>query len=176
MTLSLVSTVTVGSGGAASIEFTGIPQTATDLYLVISGRSAYASGSSAALQISVNASATGYVNKILAGTGSAVLSSSGSTAYVSGYLDMPAATSTANTFGNTALTIPNYTSSVAKTFSLDTVGENNAAAAVQVITAGSWSGTAAITSVKAAVANGFVEYSTASLYTVQKGSGGASVA
>jgi len=34
-TLKKIQTVTVGSGGAASIEFTSIPQTYTDLKLVV---------------------------------------------------------------------------------------------------------------------------------------------
>jgi hypothetical protein len=37
-TYKLIETVTVGSGGAANIEFTSIPQTYTDLKLVISGK------------------------------------------------------------------------------------------------------------------------------------------
>jgi hypothetical protein len=36
---NLIATTTVGSGGAASIDFTGIPQTYTDLFLVSSLRS-----------------------------------------------------------------------------------------------------------------------------------------
>jgi hypothetical protein len=37
-TYTLISSVTVGSGGAANIEFTSIPQTYTDLLYKISGR------------------------------------------------------------------------------------------------------------------------------------------
>ena len=39
-TYTLISSVTVGSGGASSIDFTSIPATYTDLCLVWSGRSA----------------------------------------------------------------------------------------------------------------------------------------
>jgi hypothetical protein len=39
-TMVKIDTVTVGSGGAASIEFTNIPQTYTDLQIVLSARSA----------------------------------------------------------------------------------------------------------------------------------------
>jgi len=38
MTMTHISTVQVGAGGAASINFTSIPQTGTDLALVMSGR------------------------------------------------------------------------------------------------------------------------------------------
>jgi hypothetical protein len=37
-TYEIISSVTVGAGGAAYIEFTNIPQTYTDLNLVFSGR------------------------------------------------------------------------------------------------------------------------------------------
>jgi hypothetical protein len=38
-TYTLINSVTVGSGGAASMEFTSIPSTYTDLVVKISGRS-----------------------------------------------------------------------------------------------------------------------------------------
>ena len=37
-TFKKIQTVTVGSGGAASIDFTSIPQTYTDLKIVLSAR------------------------------------------------------------------------------------------------------------------------------------------
>jgi hypothetical protein len=38
-TYEIISSVTVGSGGAANIEFTSIPATYTDLYVLASIRS-----------------------------------------------------------------------------------------------------------------------------------------
>ncbi len=40
MTMTLVSTVTVGSGGASSIEWTSIPQSGKDLLILLSARAA----------------------------------------------------------------------------------------------------------------------------------------
>ena len=41
VTHNLISTITVGSGGAASIDFTSIPQTYTDLLVKISLRAVF---------------------------------------------------------------------------------------------------------------------------------------
>lgn len=173
--MKLISTVTVGSGGAASIDFTSIPQTDTDLVVLFSGRTTEASVV-AELNFRFNASSSGYSYKYLQGTGSSVITSDGGPA---GYLytQTNGSSATSNTFGNSQIYIPNYTSTVAKSISIDQVSENNATASDLRIYAYSWTGTAAITSVTAYPASGqtFAQYSTASLYTITKGSGGATV-
>jgi len=170
MTMTLVSTVTVGSGGAANIEWTSIPQTATDILITLSSRSSLGDG----VTVEINGSSTGFVWKRLYGSGTAAFSSGDSTN------DFGAASNssgkTADTFASTQIYIPNYTSSIAKSISSDQVGENNATSSYQQIRAMSWSGTSAITSIKLISEATFVQYSTASLYTITKGSGGASVA
>jgi hypothetical protein len=174
--MSLVSTVTVGAGGASSIDFTGIAAGATDLLLTVSARSS--STTTNAFAFRLNSSATGYADKNLRGNGSAASSvnSGVSTYFWTGYV-IPGTGDTANTFGSAQLYIPNYTSSVAKSLSFDGVGENNSTTAWSQLSSGSWSGTAAITSISifAESAITFAQHSTASLYTITKGSGGASV-
>lgn len=175
--MTLVSTVTVGAGGAASIEFTGIPQTATDLLVVLSGRSTDASTSDSVF-LTFNNSSSSYSYRNLYGTGSATgsLSNSG-LGSMPIYRAINAANATAKTYGNTAIYVPNYAGSTAKSVSADGVNENNATAAEQFTVAGLWSGTSAITSLKLTPGSGtnFTQYSTASLYTITKGSGGATV-
>lgn len=176
MTMTLVSTVTVGAGGASSIDFTSIPQTGTDLLLVVSPRSQV---TGTVLTLKFNGSSTGYSDRRLFGYGSGVGSGSNyasGTEMVSGY----AASSgeTANTFGNNAIYIPNYSSSSTnKSVSSDGAYENNATSNFMSITAGLWSNTSAITSINLYIYGGgtFAQYSTASLYTITKGSGGATV-
>jgi hypothetical protein len=163
--MQLVSTVTVGSGGASSIEFTGIPQTGTDLLLVFSGRSDNFGG----LGLQFNSDTGGnYANRSLLGTGSSVSSSTFGTNYIRDFVNESGFT--ANTFSSSAYYIPNYTSAVAKSVSVDGVQENNATQSRQIITAGRWTGTAAITSLKLAEYNGsnLVQHSTASLYIITK--------
>ncbi len=175
MTMTLVSTVTVGSGGAATIEFSSIPQTGTDLLLVASLRWNFAT-TQGPVTVNFNSDATGsnYVNLWLRGSGSAASSLNSGTDRSVGYSS--ASNNTANTFGNAQIYIPNYSATGTKSFSADTVMETNATQAWQVISANKWSGTSAITSITldGAGAN-WAQYSTASLYTITKGSGGATV-
>jgi len=163
--MQLVETITVGSGGAASIEFTSIPQDADDLLLVVSGRSTF-SASSDVVKMEFNSVTTGYTLKRLVGTGSSTSSSSNT--FQIGAISS-GATSTANTFGSSSIYIPNYTSSTAKSSSTDTVSENNATDAIQYLVANNSTTTAAITSIKVFTNSGnFVEHSTASLYKIVK--------
>jgi len=158
MTMTLVETITVGSGGAASIEFTGIPGNAKDLVLSVSLRNSVDSPSAT---VSFNSGGT-YSRIRLLGNGSAASSDSAT-------IDVQSNTSisTANTFSNSSLYVSNYATSAAKSYSVDSVNENNATLANQSMIAGSWTGTAAITSVELTPTSGnFVEHSTASLYTI----------
>jgi hypothetical protein len=165
MAMELVATYEVGSGGAASIEFTGIPATGVDLLLVVSSRTNRAYEHDA-IQYRLNSdSGNNYGNRYLQGTGSSV----GSSGYTntSARIDYTSsANSTSNTFGNLQIYIPNYTSAVAKSMSADTVSEHNNSFAYQTIWAHSWSGTSAVSSITitSATSSTFVQYSTASLY------------
>lgn len=172
MTMTLVSTVTVGAGGAASIEWTGIPQTGTDLLVVISAKSTTAAGEGAnTLYVRLNGATTGYTRRYLQGNGASVSSASMTSALEIGYLSG----STSVGWINAQMIIPNYTGSTAKSITADLVSENNASTAYQTLTAASYSGTSAITSLSLNIEAGsnYAQYSTASLYLVTKGSGGA---
>jgi hypothetical protein len=171
--MTLIATVTAASA-QANLEFTAIPATATDLFLVVSVRSARAGQTDDDCLIEFNGSSANLSARELRGSGSAATSASRTIIPIT---FMPAATATSNTFANASVYIPNYSGSTNKSLSVDGVGENNATAAFQNITAGLWSSTSAITSIlmKSATANNFVAGSTASLYAVTKGSGGATV-
>ena len=174
MTMTLVSTVTLGPAGATEIIFSAIPQTGQDLYVVLSARN---TNSDQKLWIQFNSSAAGYVYRGLVGNGSSAysgLNGDGNDRIATNSQVVPLA---ANTFGNTAIYIPNYTSSAAKSVSIDAVGEQNAATSYMDIDAASWSGTAAITSVRLFLGTTMVQNTTASLYTISTtGASGASVA
>jgi hypothetical protein len=167
-TYSLISSVTVGSGGAASIDFTSIPATYTDLVIKISLRSLY-SGPADNLGISFNGSTASFSLKLLYGTGTAA-ASYGSASDNNNVINFSAATATSNTFGNGEIYIPNYAGSSNKSFLADGVSENNATFANQALQAGLRSNTAAITSIELDSGNSqnFVQYSTAYLYGISK--------
>lgn len=154
----------------SSITFSNIPQTYTDLYVVLSSRGARAGEIADVLELSFNADSTNRTSRRLYGTGSSALSDS----FTNGRIGLiNATTSTSNTFSNTSIYIPNYASSVAKSASIDNVMENNATVSFQEIFAFLWNDTDAITSVTLDLTNdNFVQYSSATLFGILAGSDG----
>jgi len=163
--IQIGSTVTVGAGGAASIDFTSIPSTYTDLVVKLSVRNDQASNS-AQIFTTVNGSAGS--SRVLRGSGAAASSFSDATGMETARAS--AASSTSNTFSNIELYFPNYTSTNAHSISSDGVSENNATTAYAELAAALSTSTAAITSITFdfAGSGNFVQYSTASLYGIKK--------
>ena len=161
-TYTLISSVTVGGAGAATISFTSIPATYTDFLVKGSFRTNRADGSD---WVSITLSSGGaYTQKTLIGDGSSAGSDSG---FPSGMVT-DGNTATSNTFGSFELYLPNYLSSNAKSFSLDSVQETNGATAYAQLFAGLGAGTSAITSITFTpqYGTGFVQYSTAYIYGI----------
>jgi hypothetical protein len=174
-TMTLISSTTVGLLGAASIDFTSIPSTYTDLVVKVSGRSDRAIYSFTSIKVQFNGSTSGYTYRLLIGDGSTASSvnntndGEGSTGIMVYSLDQT--NSTSNTFGNSEIYIPNYAGSTNKSVSADGVMELNGSNAGMALTAGLWSNSSAITSIKLTPQIGgstfnFVQYSTAYLYGV----------
>ena len=164
-----IASVTVGSGGASSIDFTSIPSTYTDLCLKISGRSTHSSLDQT--EITFNGSATGYNYRSIFGDGSSAASYGSGGSAITTYIPLqylPGTAQTSSTFTSSEMYIPNYAGGDHKSVSFDTVEENNATAAYALIYAAIWSNTAAITSIKIDPQNGnFAQYSTAVLYGIK---------
>lgn len=166
MKKTLIERIEVGSGGAASITFSSIPQTYDGLYLLVSDRSNRAATNDA-LIMKLNGTASTGVRVYGSGT------SATSTANPDPLND--AATATANTFSNIQFHIPNYASTTTyKSWSADGVEENNATSAYQSFTAGLYASNSAVTSIVLEVetGTGFLQYSSATLYGVTAGSDG----
>ena len=153
---TLLEKITVGAAGASSVTFSGIPQTGyTDLVVKVSVRGTRAYQFDSA-QIRFNGdTGNNYSYRDLLGEGGGTPASGSNTSR--GISDrlylvnvMPAANATSNTFGSFDIYIPNYTSSNYKSVNVDAVGENNSGTAGDVadlLEAGLWSSTAAITSI-----------------------------
>jgi hypothetical protein len=169
-TYTLISSVTVGSGGAANIEFTSIPATYTDLCVVLSGRTTANGDSYGEIDLSFNGapSGTSYSWRRLLGNGSSASSANNGSDDAINLWQVNGSGSTASTFSNASYYIPNYTSSNYKSVSADGVTENNATQGVATLYAGLWSNSAAITSLRFTVVYGtsFAQYSTAYLYGI----------
>jgi hypothetical protein len=157
-----ISTVTVGSGGAATIDFTSIPQTYTDLKIVLSGRTTD-SGATTAV-ITFNGLSTNLSSKLIVSTGSSVIAGTATNIPVR----INWSTSTSSVFGNSEIYIPNYISANLKVVSSDSVNENNATEAYMTLGSHLWNATAAINQVTITPSTGnFVQYSTATLYGIK---------
>jgi hypothetical protein len=158
--MTLVSTVTVGSGGAASIEWTGIAGTGKDLLVLVSARH---DSTSSITEIRFNGSSADRTMRRLTGDGTNVFSGTDTNIWARG----ARSDATASTFANASFYVANYAVAQNKSVSVDGLNENNATLANQEIQAGLWSQTAAITSVTLVPNSGnFVQHSTASLYII----------
>ena len=164
-TFELIASSTVGAGGAASIDFTSIPSTFTDLVVKLSARNTQTNANWGDVQLRPNGATTGFTAKAVFGY-SGTTASNTDTNPSGGFT---VRNSTANTFSNIEVYIPNYTSSVAKSWSLDAVTEANGVDnAITWLGANLWSGTATITSLNlVSIQGSFAQYSTAYLYGVK---------
>jgi hypothetical protein len=161
-TYTLIEAKTLASA-TSSVTFNSIPQTYTDLLLRTSLRS---STNNFPLYIVFNSASPININgKFLEGTGSTTASYN-STDGFAGFTGRN--NQTANTFSNGDIYIPNYTSSNAKSFSSDTLNENNDAEAYMAMAALLWTGTAAITQIEVKkLTEDFVTNSTFYLYGIK---------
>jgi hypothetical protein len=172
MAITRIAQVDVGAGGAASIDFTSIPQTYTDLQLVISAYTT-TTGNNLNLKINNDSTLANYLGRQLYGDGSSV--SSTTRDIFIGIIG--SAYTTANAFSNISVYIPNYSGAASKSYSIDSVNENNASGAIQSLMASRWNGTAAITTLTLTLNSAnFAEYSSATLYGISNaGATGATV-
>ena len=162
-----IASVVVGAGGAASMAFSSIPSTYTDLCLKFSVRTNRATYTSELLRVDFNGSSSSQSSRLLEGAGTTASSFSLSTTQVA---VATKSASTASTFSNGELYIPNYAGSSNKSISGDSVAENNATSGPLYLGAALWSNTAAITSISltSTISTTIQQYSTATLYGILK--------
>jgi hypothetical protein len=168
--LKVIGKVTVGSGGSATIDFTSIPQTYTDLVLKLSLRSTAAGAHGGGAQMNFNNStASEYTFKNIRGSGFTTPGSGAAsgTTFIRVANNHPTAGNTSNTFCNSEVYIPNYTLSSHKVTSEDNVEENDTAESYSQFVGGIWTNTNAISRITlTSEATLFAQYSSATLYGV----------
>ena len=164
---TLITSVTVGVAGAADIEFTSIPQTYTDLLILMSLRQ----GGSQTHGFTFNNNTTGgnYYGKRVYGQGQAGYGSdeyNGANSF--NPIGVAGSSQTSNTFGILQIYIPNYTSnSTFKSMTAFGASENNGNSdAIVVHSSARWQRNDAITSFKITPNTSYVQYSTAYLYGI----------
>jgi hypothetical protein len=154
------------SSNTASVAFTSIPQTYTDLLFRIAAKST-GNRTATGVTLAFNGSTSNFITIRLYGTGTT------NGVYSAGNFAVAAVgtqTAADNLFSNGDIYISNYTSSNIKPFSTDNVTENAAADAIQDLVAGVWNQTPAVTSVTFTTDTGgevFVANSTFYLYGIK---------
>lgn len=169
-TYTLINSTSLSSS-AASVTFSSIPATYTDLVLTVSARTDNGNVDDSLLLTINSTGGTAYSRTWLRGNGAAASSgrSSSTNAYSSDRMGLTASTATSSTFGSLKLYIPSYTASQNKPFAMFGVGETNATTAYMGVNAGLWSNTSAITQIDCAPTSGtnFVSGSTFWLYGIK---------
>lgn len=158
----------------SEILFSSIPNTFTDLFVSLSLRGSRATVGDDIVYRFNGDTGSNYAWRVLLGTGSATSSAANGAANLN-YLGICSASgSTSNTYGSQSIYIPNYTSSTAKSSTVDAVSEHNATESYQMIVANLWNGTAAINAIRifSDTGNSFVSGSSATLYGITRGSNG----
>lgn len=170
-TYTLIQAQTLASS-AATVTFSSIPATYTDLVLRCSTRDTVAGAGNGSLALTFNGIATNYHSIFIRGNGSAAASSSGGggvTTYIDAANGITAdsAGNTASTFANTEIYVPSYLVSQNKPVSTFSVSENNSATAFLGAAAGIWANNAAITSLIMAATTAFDIGSSFYLYGIK---------
>lgn len=171
MSMKVIEHIELASA-SASLTFSSIPDTYTDLYVLTSTRST-ATGIHS-LYWRFNNDATGYTVRFLRGNGSNVLSGVNTPAYLQAGYNTPA-DYTSSTFSNTSLYVPNYLSANPKSVVLDGASENNSTTAFHMLASGIWdiATDAAITSITLFSESGnLAQYTSATLFGITAGSDG----
>ncbi len=167
-TYVLISSNTLSSS-AASVTFSSIPSTYTDLAVRVSARSDGAAEFET-VRITFNGStASNYSVTYLRGNGAGASSSNASSStYIPFNRAIDDGAATTNTFGSLEIYIPSYLSSTNKPISSTTAQEMNSTTAYIHANAGLWSNTSAISSIKLEVSGvNFVSGSSFYLYGIK---------
>lgn len=154
---------------AASITFENIPQNFSDLKILLSGRSSTADVTQY-VTFTFNGSTSGYSFIYLfgnGGLGQGTFASGGSRSDMLGPI-ITGANATVNTFGNAEIYIPNYRASQNKAIRIDAVMTQNATEAYPQIWDGVWANTAAIQSITLSASPTFTQFSSATLYGINR--------
>jgi hypothetical protein len=170
MTYTLISSTTIGAGGAANIDLTSIPQTYTDLLLLVSIRgNGGASYRNVPLRVNNDATLL-WQQRLLGGDGSTASSASYSATNGSDMVWGLVADSipTANAFTSVQYYFSNYASTtINKAVSFEGVAENNASTASLRIASAVWYSNNAISRITLTPETGsWIQYTTATLYGI----------
>jgi hypothetical protein len=166
-----IATVTVGSGGAASIAFASIPSTYTHLQIRGIARSSTASSTIVPIYAQINSTSTNQTSHLLYGNGSSVISTSALNANLIylGYIGQD--TTNANSFGASVIDVLDYASTDKyKTFRSLSGVDLNGSGLVGLFSGFLYANTNAISNITLyanAGGDSFAQYSSFALYGIK---------
>jgi hypothetical protein len=164
-TYTLIASNTSYSGGTA-LTFNSIPDTYTDILLVMSPRGNGFNGTE--LYLTFNSNTSSYSGKYMwkdGNTASVTSANNNSNNSLIGII--PGTQAGSNVYGSVQVYVPNYAGSTNKSFSVDSASERNGADQWLFLGAGLWSNSAAITSVTITASANYLGDSTAYLYGIK---------
>lgn len=170
-TFTLIQSVLVTGSNSTNITFSNIPQTYTDLKILITPRNNRTNGNAGYLTISFNDNTSPFVTRTIYDSGNGGI---GAGSASDNYISYAVTTSLmgANIFSNGEIYIPNYTGNQLKNFNCDMGAEDTALSNPYGVLSGAiWSNTAAITKIILTTDNtvlAFVPYSNFYLYGIKK--------
>jgi hypothetical protein len=165
-----ISTVTVGSGGAASVTFSSIPATYTHLQIRGIAQSTRTGANRSDLLITFNSSSTGYAFHYFQGNGSAASAFGvGSQTYGTVVSNSVPAQDYTSQFGAVVIDILDYTNTNKNTTLRGLGGTDNNGAGAISLGSTLWNNTAAISTVTLTIdgAYNFTQYSQFALYGIK---------
>jgi hypothetical protein len=171
MTIAIqpIFTQTLANSTTSTVNFVNIPQTFTDLQIVISCRTTPTGYIDDGVGMSFNGDNSAlYSLTVLGGDGSAASSGRVSNGTSIGAFLAPTSFGGNNAFGSAIGYIPNYTAANFKTVIADATNERNDQFILMRLNAGLYRSTNAITSISISSSQ-FAIYSTFSLYGITKG-------
>ena len=162
-----IATVTVGSGGASSINFSSIPSTYTHLQLRGISRGGYAESDDTIYTTFNGDTAANYSFHNLLGTGSAAYANAGTSQSNIQIARIAEASLTSNDFATAVIDILDYTNTNKYKTTRSLSGwDGNGSGDIRLIS-GNWRSTSAITSITLTPGSGsFLQYTQFALYGV----------
>lgn len=167
---SLIQEQTVSGSAAATVTFSGIPQTFSNLKLLVNARGGSTAGPNIALQFNTDTGAHYTYSLQLSSTGAGFFSTQAASATLGLIGNLTLSTATAGQAGSADVTIYSYAGTTfAKNYSSYAVSVPTASTSELLLVVGSWLSTAAITSITILeqAGNTFAVGSTFSLYGIQ---------
>lgn len=173
-TYSKLAETNVGAGGTSAITFNNIPQNYTDLIIKLSARSTGTGDLTTYVDMIINGNTGAFYNqRNISGMLNSTVTNQTWANQNSFYVyQINTSSSTANTFSNSEVYLPNYSGSNPKSISVDGVSESNTSSSNSrgdALVSGLYNQSGpSIVSLKFTASGGnFAQYSTATLYGIR---------